>query len=263
MFSTAAQVSSCFGEYRQCFHLRWSNSLCHRLKFAASVESALIILLTVFQSLPWLAPLKSRACLFISPSHLLMLGKQHGKKKKKQRAEFLNNLAEAFVRKQLLVEFRSTLPSVGYTTNKHLNFFFSLHMWVSLLFLYGYACRAPFNGEISGKALQMLRYEELKKENQRDWHVITFTCPGRCFTSRFLCWCVFNSEHFCQSQLAPRTFVTQGVTVPCHHLLAGEEEEEGAWTQMHLSYFCCFRYHFEFFFFFTIDVTKDIHCNHL
>lgn len=51
------------------------NPLRHRLKLAASVESAFIILLTLFQSLLWLAPLKSGVSLYFPP-YFLMPGKQ-------------------------------------------------------------------------------------------------------------------------------------------------------------------------------------------
>lgn len=53
----SAQVSSIH------LHLRWSNPLCHRLKLTASVESAFIILPTVFQALLWLGPLNKEFCM--------------------------------------------------------------------------------------------------------------------------------------------------------------------------------------------------------
>lgn len=145
------------------------------LKLAAAVESAFITLLTLFQSLLWLALLRNSVS-FYFPPHLLMLRQRQ---KKKPRAELLKNLAEAIVPKQRLVQARSHWTNSFFFLPSQMCFIFVL-LWLWLLG----NCMSPWR----------------LKKNKKIWLKIHVFVWVFCLVPA--CLSMYNCEQFCPGQLA-------------------------------------------------------------
>lgn len=98
-------------------HLRWSNPLCHRLKLTASVESAFIILPTVFQALLWLGPLNKEFCMSLYFPRTFWCSENN----KNQVPSFLTTVHKP---KQLLVEVETSFKVLAAHTEQTLKDFF-------------------------------------------------------------------------------------------------------------------------------------------